>query len=48
MADKDKNADVDFIEFCKMMVTDMDLDEQLAEEIMMTPESKIMKINTNV
>jgi len=30
------------------MVTDMDLDEQLAEEIMMTQESKIMKINTNV
>ena len=46
MADKDKNAD--FIEFCKMMVTDMDLDRQLAEEIMMTPESKIMKINTNI
>jgi len=48
LADKEKNADVDFIEFCRMMLSDVELNESLAEEVMMIPEGKLMKVNTNV
>jgi len=30
-----------------MMMTDMDFDEKLADDIMKMPESKIMNIHTN-